>query len=81
MSVSWAGSLRTLVADADLRQAGHGLYRWGCLEVVDRAGGYAGLPVVRFTPTLHPTGGLRWATTGGVMLLSCNDERKANPGD
>jgi hypothetical protein len=28
------------------------------------------------TPTLHPTGGLRWATTGGVMLLSCNDERK-----
>ena len=49
--------------------------------MVDRAGGYAGLPVVRFTPTLHPTGGLRWATTGGVMLLSCNDERKANPGD
>ena len=45
--------------------------------MVDRAGGYAGLPVVRFTPTLHPTGGLRWATTGGVMLLSCNDERKA----
>ena len=34
--------------------AGGDVWRWW-------AGGYAGLPVVRFTPTLHPTGGLRWA--------------------
>ena len=24
---------------------------------------------------------LQWTTTGGVMLLLCNDERETNPGD